>query len=368
MMMMSLNHAPWASHSPLARRPRAFSSSSSTLSRATTHARSSNTSSTTSSSTTTDSRRQLGDTAVPVAAAAATEQAPPTTLSVDRRAALLSAAAAAATLALSPPTPAYSATPPTPSERPTARVALTFGLADRAVKSAADRTLGDRSIIPLDDAAQNELGTVVVALYGGRAPATAANLVAATNAGLLDGTTVSRIIPGEYIQLGRQGARRQGEVELPKGFSLKPNSDVSSAAALRVGAGDRPGTVALSLGENDEDPAVRSRPGYVPFEFFITTGPGPAPRLNDANVAFGRVESGFDVLAAVVRTPTFEPDARQRQLNRFAAFVGDERADKVARRYGRPLRAVVVLKAAVLDQEEGGGGGGGAVAAAAVAG
>jgi peptidyl-prolyl cis-trans isomerase B (cyclophilin B) len=137
-------------------------------------------------------------------------------------------------------------------------------------------------------------------------------------------------------------------VEAPKGL-LAPNRDAASAAALRVGAGDRPGTVALSLGECDEDPLVRSRPGYQPFEFFITTGPGPAPRLNDANVAFGRVESGFDALAAIARVPTFEPDARQRQLNRFAAFIGDDRADKVARRYGRPLRAVVVLKAEVLD-------------------
>jgi hypothetical protein len=31
--------------------------------------------------------------------------------------------------------------------------------------------------------------------------------------GALDGTVVSRISPGEYIQMGRQGSRRQGEVE-----------------------------------------------------------------------------------------------------------------------------------------------------------
>lgn len=279
---------------------------------------------------------------------------------LQRRRALLAAAAtlaatASASAAGRPP-PALAAisaeqppttTTTTTTEQPTARVALSFGLADRAVKSSADRTLGDRSIIPLDDAASHPLGTITIALYGGRAKDTTANFLAAVRAGLLDGTTVSRIIPGEYVQLGRQGSRRQGEVEAPKGF-FGPNADLSSAAALRVGAGDRPGTVALSVGECDEDPSLRSRPGYQPFEFFITTGPGPAPRLNDANVAFGKVEGGFDVLAAISRVPAFSADARQRQLNRFAAFIGDDRADNVARRYGRPLRAVVVLKAEVV--------------------
>jgi len=244
--------------------------------------------------------------------------------------------------------PARAAESAAAAETPTARVALDFGIANRAVKAAADRTLGDRSILPLQDAADNPVGRIVVALYGDRAPGTARNFVAAARGGFLDGTSVSRIVPGEYVQLGRQGARRQGELAFPPG-ALAPNPDASSAAALRVGAGDRPGTVALSLGECDEDPAVKARPGYVPFEFFMTTGPGPAPRLNDANVAFGRVESGYDVLAAIAKTRTFEPDARGRQLNRFAAFIGDDRADNVARRYGRPLRAVVVLKAEVLE-------------------
>jgi peptidyl-prolyl cis-trans isomerase B (cyclophilin B) len=268
------------------------------------------------------------------------------------RALATAAAATAAALALcasSPILPAARAAAAAAPETPTARVALDFGIAERAVKAAADRTLGSLSILPLEDAAANPVGRVVVALYGDRAPASARNFCAAARGGFLDGTAVSRIVPGEYVQLGRQGARRQGDVEFPQG-ALAPNPDVSSAAALRVGAGDRPGTVALSLGENDEDPGVRAKPGYVPFEFFITTGPGPAPRLNDANVAFGRVESGYDVLAAIAKTKTFEPDARGRQLNRFAAFIGDDRADKVARRYGRPLRAVVVLKAEVLEE------------------
>jgi peptidyl-prolyl cis-trans isomerase B (cyclophilin B) len=291
-------------------------------------------------------RRQTRRTLQASASADDYSNEPCTTASATRRALLGAAAATLAAASASPPPPALAAAS---DDQPTARVSLSFGIADRAVKSANDRTLGDKSIIPVDDARANPLTQpIVLALYGTRAPDTTRNFLAAVRAGLLDGTTVSRVIPGEYVQLGRQGSRRQGEVEPPKGL-LGSNKDVSSAAALRVGAGDRPGTVALSLGEFDEDPAVRSRPGYQPFEFFITTGPGPAPRLNDANVAFGRVESGFDALAQIARVPTFEPDARQRQLNRFAAFIGDDRADKVARRYGRPLRAVVVLKAEVVE-------------------
>lgn len=47
--------------------------------------------------------------------------------------------------------------------------------------------------------------------------------------------------------------------------------------------------------------------------------------------------------------PSFQPDIRSQQLNRFAAFIGDERADSVRRQYGRPLKAVIVLDSGVLS-------------------
>ena len=77
------------------------------------------------------------------------------------------------------------------------------------------------------------------------------------------------------------------------------------------------------------------------------------PRLDGLNLVFGRVLRGMDVVAAAARVPSFQPDARSRQLNRFAAFIGDDRADKVARRYGRPLKAVIITRAGVLDENEG---------------
>lgn len=44
-----------------------------------------------------------------------------------------------------------------------------------------------------------------------------------------------------------------------------------SPGAFALGHG-RPGTLSLSLSENDDDPRVKGRPGYKSMEFLITTG------------------------------------------------------------------------------------------------
>lgn len=41
----------------------------------------------------------------------------------------------------------------------------------------------------------------------------------------------------------------------------QPNSDLSSSRAFKLGH-SRPGTVSLSLSENDEDPTTRDKQGY----------------------------------------------------------------------------------------------------------
>jgi hypothetical protein len=52
--------------------------------------------------------------------------------------------------------------------------------------------------------------------------------------------------------------------------------------------------------------------------------------------------------ALVLQVQSFQPDIRSQQLNRFAAFIGDERADNVRRQYGRPLRAIIISDSGVL--------------------
>lgn len=93
---------------------------------------------------------------------------------------------------------------------------------------------------------------------------------------------------------------------------------------------------------------MRARPDYRGLEILITTGPGPVPRLDGLNPVIGRVESGMDAVIAAAAVPSFQPDARSQQLNRFAKMIGDERADNVRRQYGKPLRAIIISKAGVL--------------------
>jgi hypothetical protein len=58
-------------------------------------------------------------------------------------------------------------------------------------------------------------------LYGNAAPATVANFLAVVQQGGLSGSSFSRISPGEYIQAGRQGSRRLGELEGLQGLKVR---------------------------------------------------------------------------------------------------------------------------------------------------
>ncbi|PNW75777.1 hypothetical protein CHLRE_12g561000v5 [Chlamydomonas reinhardtii] len=222
-------------------------------------------------------------------------------------------------------------------------VAITIGIADRALKSAAERTIGDKSIIPEAE----PVGRVVIGLYGNAVPRTVSNFLALVESGNLVGTTFSRVLAGEYIQAGKQGSKRLGAVEVPP--TVQSNPEVSEASAFKL-PHYRPGTVSLALGENDEEPQLRARPEYRPVEFLITTGPGPVPRLNGQNIVFGRVLEGMSVVGQVTQVPVFGPSPVGNSLafNSLASAIGDDRAATVRRKYGKPLKAVVILGSEVL--------------------
>ena len=134
-------------------------------------------------------------------------------------------------------------------------------------------------------------------------------------------TVVASVRPGEFVRAGAPGSARLGEVEAPE---LAPNPELASAAAFRL-THRAPGTVSLALSADDDDDA----PPRAPFTGFrITTGPGPVPSLDGANVVIGRVTAGLDVVAAVARTPTFAPLPSARSWNSLAAALGDGRAAK----------------------------------------
>jgi hypothetical protein len=57
-------------------------------------------------------------------------------------------------------------------------------------------------------------------LYGKLAPVSTANMVAAVAAGAFTQSAFSRISPGEYIQAGRRGSRRLGDIAEVTGLAV----------------------------------------------------------------------------------------------------------------------------------------------------
>ena len=132
--------------------------------------------------------------------------------------------------------------------------------------------------------------------------------------------------------------------ELAPSTPLPPNPDLLAGTAFD-GRHLRPGTVSLAVAASDDDDGVRLAPGYRAAQFLITTGPGPVPRLDGGNIVFGRVLSGLDVVTAMTRVPLLR--APPGPWASFAKLVGDERGARVAAKYGRPLKLVVITKAGV---------------------
>lgn len=261
---------------------------------------------------------------VVVRAAASDGTPPPPT----RRAAL----AAASVVLLTRPALAAD---PTPSDV----VYLDVGLCSEGYRN--DRALGDATALCTSPA---PLGRITLGLYGDTAPGTTAQFLALIKQGDLNSTLFHKVVPGQYIAGGRTGARRMGELSPTP--PLPSNPDILSPSAF-TGTHSRPGTLSLALGESDDDDSLRLAPGYRAAQFLITTGPGPVPRLDGANIVFGRVLYGLDVVTAVTRVPTLR--APPGPWTAVARLLGDERAARVASKYGRPLKLVVITGAGVVD-------------------
>ncbi|KAG1676816.1 hypothetical protein FOA52_010325 [Chlamydomonas sp. UWO 241] len=229
----------------------------------------------------------------------------------------------------------------------THKVYLDIAIAPTALKPPAERTLGSKTAIPLEDG--QPAGRIVIGLYGNQVPKTVANFLALVRSGALVDTVFSRVLPGEYIQAGGQGSRKMGQMEARAlaDAGLQMNSDETSASAFKL-THSRAGVVSLSLSENDDDPGVKGRFGYAPLEFLITTGPGPVPRLDGLNIPFGRVMDGQGVVSTIAQVPTFRANERTSALNRIAQQLGDDRAAGVRRKYGRPFKAVIITGAGEL--------------------
>ena len=113
----------------------------------------------------------------------------------------------------------------------------------------------------------------------------------------------------------------------------------------------RPGTVSLFL--QDEKATRRQEElNRANLEFVITTGPGPAPDLDDESVVFGRVLKGLDVISEIANVPTFQPDQNLRGFNKVASLLGDDRAKTARDIWGKPRKAILFTGTGQIQVEE----------------
>lgn len=78
----------------------------------------------------------------------------------------------------------------------------------------------------------------------------------------------------------------------------------------------------------------------------VFAGPGPALALDGENIVFGKVLQGYDTMTAITSVPTFRPfNERIQSFNKLASFLKDERADRVRAKWGKPLKAIVIMGA-----------------------
>ncbi|KAL6599164.1 hypothetical protein ACP70R_046028 [Stipagrostis hirtigluma subsp. patula] len=217
----------------------------------------------------------------------------------------------------------------------TDRIFMDFSVCPSYFRS--DRTLGAE----LSSCPDSEpLGRVVFGLYGRLLPVTTANFKATCTSAAYRGTLVHKLLQGQFFAAGRQGSRRdKGEVQPPSG--LVRNSETVDPKAFEL-RHERPGTLSLCLGQNDDDDDIKLNPDYHNVEFLVTTGPGPCPELDGQNIVFGTVLEGMDVITSIAAIPTYKPAERIRFFNYFAQLIGDERAQTARALWNLPLKTVYI--------------------------
>ena len=224
----------------------------------------------------------------------------------------------------------------------TDKVYLDIGICREGLRK--DRRLGDSSILCSEP---EMLGRIVLGLYGNVAPNTVENFKRLCSSGALVNTICNKVLPGEYIVAGQQGAHRMGLLEAPEGL-MSQNPDVLDPACFKL-RHLRPGTLSLNLSNNPDDDFLRSRSSYKELSFLITTGPGPVPSLDGENIVFGRVLDGIDVVGKISQVPTLRQNEGLKVFSQLADVIGDERMASKRAQFGKPLTPVVITTCGVVS-------------------
>jgi cyclophilin family peptidyl-prolyl cis-trans isomerase len=129
---------------------------------------------------------------------------------------------------------------------------------------------------------ETSLGAFVLGLYGKQAPGTVANFLRYVEEGFYSGKIFHRVIPGFVIQGGGFDASLSRiETHEPIALEIVP------------GLKHEPGVVSM---------ARTTLPKSATSQFFVCTA--AAPQLNGGYAAFGKVESGLEVVEKISMVPT----------------------------------------------------------------
>jgi len=213
-----------------------------------------------------------------------------------------------------------------------------------------NRTLGAQNIFCSDPA---ELGRIELSLYGNLVPNTVDTFLKAIDSGAYNGTIVDKVFKGRYMVVGKSGSKKFGEVQ-QEDIVEERNNDLTSPKAFLLKHVE-PGTLSLSLSEveDESEPSVFGK--VIPnrkkdsLQFTITTGPGPAPMLDDESIIFGKVTKGLEVVQAIANVPTFEPSDQLITYNKFASALGDGRAKTARNTWDKPMKAILLTASGQLD-------------------
>ena len=166
-----------------------------------------------------------------------------------------------------------------------------------AALSLAGTTLGQTKLTKVD--IETDLGSIVIEVDSGHAPATAANFLHYVDAGLYDGGRFHRT-----VTLDNQPDNKV-KIEVIQG-GIDPAREKEDGAPIALertrdtGLAHRAGTVSMA----------RAEPDTATSDFFICIGDQPSLDFGGARnpdgqgfAAFGRVVSGMDVVRRIQAAP-----------------------------------------------------------------
>ena len=133
---------------------------------------------------------------------------------------------------------------------------------------------------------ETDVGPITVELYPDRAPNHVRNFLRLAAAGVYDGISFHRVVPGFVIQTGYIPSRRDPLTERQQRLVQTLEPEFNDTRHVR-------GTLSMARGE---DPASAST------SFFICTD--VATELDDQYTAFGGVVDGLDVVSLIESVPT----------------------------------------------------------------